>query len=548
MGRSKKPFWAKDYKKAAYNRAYYQKRKAQDKLTSIGVVLALGLVGYGWLTQGHNATPQNRTPSTQQSHAATLDALAPTPAQSRFWPDFNCSADHSKDSIATMLCQNSEAAKHELIFDQTYYALRQLVGKAGWKALKQEVIADDDALKECIVPFTPEGELPDADPDCYIKKMDQITEKYKTRLSGAALEEASRDIIQHILIQQKLLDAGYPKSAKSADGVYGEATRIGILEWQKKNNVSQTGFISDDEARFILNGDKSGLEWKDAINSKAGQQPSDTSAPLNQTREESRSTTSNDSGSSVGLIIFLLVPILLGGFVAVVRSQRKRDYEEGRARVMKELNLQKRNLQISRAQKITVDAYGTANSENWILELQYFLKTRIVPIINSQTSNKKIRDRLLNEATYKAEEMASEPLPVDISSPAYRSDPSVFDPRMNPFDYELHCALLLRADGWDAEATQKSGDQGADVIAQKMGIKIVVQCKLYTGTVGNDAVQQAFTAQTFQGAQAALVVTNSEFSTSARQASATTGVYLIHHTQLVDTAGQILRRLTLSAP
>lgn len=62
-----------------------------------------------------------------------------------------------------------------------------------------------------------------------------------------------------------------------------------------------------------------------------------------------------------------------------------------------------------------------------------------------------------------------------------------------------------------------------------------------------DAVQQAFTAQTFQGAQAALVVTNSIFSTSARQASATTGVYLIHHAQLVDTADQILRRLTLSA-
>lgn len=463
-------------------------------------------------------------------------------------PDFNCSVDHSKDSIATMLCQNSEAAKHELIFDQTYYALRQLIGKSGWKALKQEVISDDDALKECIVPFTPEGELPEADPDCYIKKMGQITEKYKSRLSGVALEEANRDLEQHILIQQKLLDSGYPKSAKIADGVYGEATRIGILEWQKKNNIHQTGFISDDEARFILSGDKSGLAWKDAPNPQVTQPSNDNSEPLKQTDLKEGTTPSNDTRSSSGLIIFLLAPILLGGFVAVVRSQRKKDYEDGRARVMKELNLQKRNLQISRTQKITVDAYGTANNAAWIKELQYFLETRISPIINSQTSNQKIRDRLLAEATYTAAQMASEPLPIDISAPAYRSDPSIFDPRMNPFDYELHCALLLRADGWDAEATQKSGDQGADVIAQKNGIKLVVQCKLYTGTVGNDAVQQAFTAQTFQGAQAALVVTNSTFSTSARQASATTGVYLIHHAQLADTADQILRRLTLTAP
>lgn len=445
-----------------------------------------------------------------------------------------------------MLCQNSEAAKHELIFDQTYYALRQMVGKSGWKALKQEVVSDDDALKECIVPFTPEGELPEADPDCYIKKMDALTEKYKGRLSGAALEEASRSLDQHILIQQKLMDSGYPKNAKSADGVYGEATRIGILEWQKKNNISQTGFISDDEARFILSGDRSGLMWEGALGSQVAQRSNDIAAPPNQAAE-SHVTPSTGSGSSGGLIFFLLAPILLGGFVAVVRSQRKKDYEEGRAKVMQELNLQKRNLQISRTQKITVDAYGTVNTASWSKELQYFLDTRISPIINSQTANQKIRDRLLAEAAYKAAKMASEPLPAEVSAPAYRSDPSIFDPRMNPFDYELHCALLLRSGGWDAEATQKSGDQGADVIAQKNGVKIVVQCKLYTGTVGNDAVQQAFTAQTFQGAQAALVVTNSIFSTSARQASATTGVYLIHHAQLVDTADQILRRLTLSA-
>lgn len=168
-------------------------------------------------------------------------------------PDFNCAADHSKDSIATMLCQNSEAAKHELIFDQTYYALRQIVGKAGWKSLKQEAIADDDVLKECVAPIPDDGSLPVADPACYIAKMDAITAKYKSRLSGVALEEASRAIDQHIALQQKLVDLGYLPVGTQADGVYGEGTRQAIEVWQRvSRRPAASGFLSQADASVLL--------------------------------------------------------------------------------------------------------------------------------------------------------------------------------------------------------------------------------------------------------------------------------------------------------
>ncbi|WP_140385744.1 MULTISPECIES: superinfection immunity protein [Acetobacter] len=172
-------------------------------------------------------------------------------------PDFNCSADHSKDSIATMLCQNSEAAKHELIFDQTYYALRQIVGKAGWKSLKQEVIADDGALKECVAPFSAEGVLQQTDPGCYIQKMDAITEKYKGRLSGSALEEASRPIDDHIALQKKLLTLGYLPAGSTADGVYGESTRQAIGAWKLNSGIPQVDdFISNSDAVSLASSDK----------------------------------------------------------------------------------------------------------------------------------------------------------------------------------------------------------------------------------------------------------------------------------------------------
>lgn len=169
-------------------------------------------------------------------------------------PDFNCSADHSKDSIATMLCQNSDAAKAELQFDQSYYALRQTVGKEGWKALKQEAIKDDDAFASCIDPSSADATaaVPQARPDCYISTMKGLTEKYRSRLSGAALQEASRDIDQHIALQQKLIDLGYLPSGTKADGVYGEGTRQAIATWQRvAHRPLADGFISDADAGIL---------------------------------------------------------------------------------------------------------------------------------------------------------------------------------------------------------------------------------------------------------------------------------------------------------
>ncbi|ATJ90637.1 MULTISPECIES: restriction endonuclease [Acetobacter] len=458
-------------------------------------------------------------------------------------PDFNCSADHSKDSIATMLCQNSEAAKHELIFDQTYYALRQIVGKSGWKSLKQEVIADDDALKECVAPVAPSlpDVAPQADATCYIVHMDAITDKYKARLTGAALEEANRPIDRHIEIQQKLIDLGYLRNTSTADGVYGESTREAILNWQDNRSPHQpSGFISDDDADLVLD------PYKDNSRSASAHKPQSVSFPSREANASSQPLTTkpaeHEGGGGFG--VMLLIPIIIGSLAAFIHSRNKKTYDLTWSLVEREIRAQKKNLQIARTQKLVTDAYGTVQVSMWSKEIGYFLDTRISPIIDERISDQKKKRTLRVTAIQLIERLASEPLETS-AGPAYRSDPTTFDPRMNPFDYEQYCALLLRGDGWDAQATQKSGDQGADVIAQKNGVKIVVQCKLYTGTVGNDAVQQAYTAQTFQGAQAAIVATNSTFSTSARQAAATTGVCLIHHAQLVDTADEILRRLSV---
>jgi restriction system protein len=80
--------------------------------------------------------------------------------------------------------------------------------------------------------------------------------------------------------------------------------------------------------------------------------------------------------------------------------------------------------------------------------------------------------------------------------------------------------------------TQASGDQGVDVVANLAGLKVVLQCKKYSQPVGNAAVQEVIAGKAFEQAHAAAVVTNATFTPSAKQLATTTGVHLLHYSEL----------------
>lgn len=88
---------------------------------------------------------------------------------------------------------------------------------------------------------------------------------------------------------------------------------------------------------------------------------------------------------------------------------------------------------------------------------------------------------------------------------------------MDGHDFEYFCADLLNHNGFhNVEVTKGSGDQGIDIIAEKDGIKYGIQCKCYSGNIGNSAVQQAFSGKTFYGCHVAAVLTNRFFTESAK--------------------------------
>lgn len=102
----------------------------------------------------------------------------------------------------------------------------------------------------------------------------------------------------------------------------------------------------------------------------------------------------------------------------------------------------------------------------------------------------------------------------------------------NGIDFEYWVADNLNRLGWNAITTKSSGDQGIDVIATRNGVELGIQCKLYTGNVGNSAVQQAFSGKNFYKLSMAAVVTTGSFTRSAKALAEETGVLLLTHYEL----------------
>jgi len=178
-----------------------------------------------------------------------------------------------------------------------------------------------------------------------------------------------------------------------------------------------------------------------------------------------------------------------------------------------------------RAQLVQNDAYGNPKLDNWVKELGYFVANHVVGLLSFEER----AELAANEAKIAAlidhtvKEAAA-------ARPAFSS----FSEDMSPAEFEAFCAEALRGAGWDARVTMQSRDQGVDVVAEKDGCRVVLQCKLYARPVGNKAVQETAAGRAYEQADYGAVVTNHKYTLAAEQLAATNGVLLLHYRDLPD--------------
>lgn len=181
-----------------------------------------------------------------------------------------------------------------------------------------------------------------------------------------------------------------------------------------------------------------------------------------------------------------------------------------------------RILALRRRQERFVDAYGNTVEDGWLRERDYFTERTILPRVEARGFGPYVETRWDEMIAIVDAVARSVHLPDETEMPE------------DGIGYERFCADLLARAGWQARPTQASGDQGADVIAERSGTRLVVQCKRYGKPVGNAAVQEAAAAARHWSAEMAAVVSNAGFTPAARKLAATTGVLLLHHDDLAE--------------
>jgi peptidoglycan hydrolase-like protein with peptidoglycan-binding domain len=182
----------------------------------------------------------------------------PACAAATVGPSFLCSPP-PQDALARVTCADSALARADIRMVQTYYALRQTVGKLGQKPLKSEFLSFVIATRQkCGLPPVEPGQdqttitVPPTAAQCVVAAYDGQRERWLGKLAGAAAEEANRAPELNIALQAKLQALGYLPANVRADGVFGTGTRNALIAWQRSKAALATGFFGDSDAATLL--------------------------------------------------------------------------------------------------------------------------------------------------------------------------------------------------------------------------------------------------------------------------------------------------------
>ena len=226
--------------------------------------------------------------------------------------------------------------------------------------------------------------------------------------------------------------------------------------------------------------------------------------------------------------------ILLGAlfFVAVVtmRCRLKRRLTQ---KIIEAVSADINVLVRLRTQLLLLDDYGTPQPAPWHKKINLFFESKVAQRLtkNETALLNKNRGEWLELVDGRVRATAD-------SNPAFDE----FYPEMTGPEFEVFCAEELKRVGWDARVT-KHRDQGVDVVAQKNGVRLVLQCKRYSQPVGNAAVQQIATAKTHERAHFGAVVSNNQYTVPAQQLAKTSRIALLHFSDLKRIDAIILDRV-----
>ena len=170
-----------------------------------------------------------------------------------------------------------------------------------------------------------------------------------------------------------------------------------------------------------------------------------------------------------------------------------------------------------------------------------------VPELNEYTDialSKKIRPMIYQISNQHKEELDMKSFEAQLirrkTIEDIRKEVTNFD-NMKGFEFECFIATLFEKMGYLTKITKGSGDQGIDIIAEKDDIRIGIQTKCYSSSVGNSAIQEVISGVNFYNLDKGFVITNNYFTSSAKELAKSSRVTLWDRDILVEKIGQYMK-------
>lgn len=248
----------------------------------------------------------------------------------------------------------------------------------------------------------------------------------------------------------------------------------------------------------------------------------------------------------IGVFLIFLSPVASGVYL-LIKHKRQKAADQSQLMQIKSDEARKDSLRrtfLERKRLIdSVDLHRTTLTRN--IERAY--KVNDYGALTSDTRSQALEEFFASIALdhdaiprSEAEELVYEQLDIKLAEDRANG----FDSAALPFDghaFEKWVAEALTGFGWEASVTSASGDQGIDVIAVKEGHKLGLQCKLYSSAIGNKAVQEAHAGKAFHQADVVGVISNADYTSSARDLAQATGVLLLSHHDIPNLFGKVFK-------
>ena len=226
--------------------------------------------------------------------------------------------------------------------------------------------------------------------------------------------------------------------------------------------------------------------------------------------------------------IVIIVVVLTGLYciISIIRnSNRKKKLEKFEKLIICYIKKHENALTLKKSQLTYYDEYGCLIDSKWDKEIKHFV-LNVLGIESVRGNSKVAKDNFIY---YKNLINRNIPL-VNISLPEFNTTKNNQE---SGLDFEKNVGERFIKNGFYVKYTPKSNDQGVDIIVKTLNNNtLVIQCKYYSSKIGNQAVQEIISGRVFYNAKFAAVITNNEYTTSAKQLAKTANVYLLHETQI----------------